>query len=71
MLGVNLIHRDFEHVVAADAHAMNLYGSLVAGLRFLVTMRLVDVLCLTHGRILTQAAKWPSLRRLRASLRSA
>jgi hypothetical protein len=29
MLRVDVIHRDFEHVVAADADAMDFYGRLV------------------------------------------
>jgi hypothetical protein len=57
MLCVDLIHRHFEHIVTADADAMNLHRSLLAWLRLFLTVRLMDVLCMTHGRILTRTRK--------------
>ncbi len=57
MLCVDLIDRHFEHIVTTDADTMNLHRSLLARLRFFLTMRLVDVLCVTHYRILTRTRK--------------
>jgi hypothetical protein len=55
VLRVDVIHRDFKHVVAADADAMNFHRSLVSRL---FTGRVVGVcglLLFGHGRILAQA----------------
>jgi hypothetical protein len=51
MLGVDVVHGDFEHIVAADADAVDFYGRLFAGLGGGV-LGILSLLSFAHGGIL-------------------
>jgi len=54
MFGVNMIHGDFEHIVAADADAMNQYGRFFP--RFCGrVVRVLRLLRLGHDGILSRS----------------
>jgi hypothetical protein len=53
MLGVNVVHGDFEHIVATDADAMNFNGRLFAGFGGAGGIGMLSLLGLAHGGILS------------------
>jgi len=54
VLGVDVIHGDFKHIVAADADAMDFHRRFLAGLgRGGIGM--LSFLCLAHGGILSRS----------------
>jgi hypothetical protein len=56
MFGFVILHGDFEHIIAAYAHAMNL-GLLAAGLGLVRMAGGLRWMRLIHERILTRPAK--------------
>jgi hypothetical protein len=54
VLRFEMIHRHFEHIVAADANAMNFRPGLAVGGLFVFFFR---GMCLAHGRILARLAR--------------
>jgi hypothetical protein len=57
VLRVDVIHRHFEHVVAADADAMNFYWWLFCGFRSACRLRRLRI---AHKQILSRARKLSS-----------
>jgi len=59
VLGFEVLHGDFEHVVAANAHAMDLWRRLIAGLRLGGVAGMLASLRLAHWPILTRLNAMP------------
>lgn len=60
MLGVDVVHCDFEHVVAADADAVNFHRGLFRRFRGARWLRVLRLLRIAHKQILTRAPKFAS-----------
>jgi len=60
MLGVDVVDCDFEHVVAADADAVNFYCGLFRRFRCACRPRMLRLLRIAHKQILTRALKFAS-----------
>ena len=54
VLGVNVVHGDFEHIVATDADAMDFNGRLFAGFGSTGGTGMLSLLGLAHGGILSR-----------------
>ena len=65
VLGFEVFHRDFEHVVAADADTMNFRGRFLAGLGFRGVAGVGSLVRFRHERILTRTGKAGTIGRLR------
>lgn len=55
VLGVNVIHGDFKHVVATDADTMDFHGRVFAGFWRGGVISGLGLLCLAHGGILPRS----------------
>lgn len=53
VLGVDVVHGDFEHIVAADADAVDFYGGFFSGLGGGGVFGVLSLLWFAHGGILS------------------
>jgi hypothetical protein len=65
VLGFEVFHRHFEHVVAADADTMNFRGRLLSRLRFRGVAGVRSLARFRHKRILARTGKAGMIGRLR------
>jgi hypothetical protein len=70
VLGFVVVHRDFEHVVATDANAMDFRARFFAGLRFRAVPGVFALLRFAHRPILARrASAWHPAQALRHPLK--